>query len=526
MSEHPATACPPLSALLRLSDGETEPGEDIALENHLWRCESCRDRLAALEAIAEECVSAVVPVPGAESAGHAFLTGLQEHIRSKPVQVGTAKGWFTAAAAIPLVVLLLILSRSHTAVVQADMLVARALRAEEAMPELPAARVRWTSNDVGRARTYDAALAFDGTSARLSTANQTMVSALAPHGLDLEHPFSIKPFVSWRASLRHRRDVVREADDLIVLETATAEGAIRMAEVAVRRDTYVVVRVAFEFEDIGRVHIEPRGTADDDVIPVKSTEPGLPAVSGLEREELDYAELRARLALRAADLDLDERLRIVPSTSQTAVRMEGVTSAGQLDKLRELLSNVHRIELSIRAGAVAGTVDGPPVEISRELAGWLDRTYGTGDSEAKRRFVPALRRSVDLVGVRLAALNGVSMRYPPSAVRAMPAKHQALFKALIDEHYRAVNETLDACGGYVAVLAGETASLAIARTSAPRDWRSRTSRALQAARDMERLFGPESPLEPPQGEGVAPGSRNRFGIRTAFEQIWNDVNRR
>lgn len=529
MSESFKSNCPPLAALLRVSDGEASLAERRLLSPHLWHCAKCRDRLSALESLAEECASVVDPVDaGTNASVGEFVAGLHQHVRAKPVSVGGARRWLPAAVVVPAMVFLLLLSRSHTVVVQAEELLTRALQVESADPApASAARVRWlplTSAFQPSRREASAMLhsASDDPSGAAAV-DPVVVGQLREHGIELGQTLSIKPFRTWRAGLSDRRDVVIELDDLIVLRTSTSRGRIRAAEVAVRRHSYILVRETFILDGLGRLDIERRADNEARVPGSLASEPPRPPEhSPADRGALEYAELRARLALRASDLDLGDTVRLDANASTGVVRIEGSASMTARRAVSDALADVPGIDLAIAVGTPALNDVTMPA-MTPGLTRWLDRTYGPDASDAKLRFVPELRRDVMLVVKRLAILDELARRYPARAVRSMTSARGSLLRTLVDRHHAALAETLNSCGARIAVLSGTTPSLPVAQANTPSDWRTRVTRARVPAADLGRLL--REPMFEKEQDSSAPGDPTAVAILSAFVQLWVELNR-
>lgn len=87
-------------------------------------------------------------------------------------------------------------------------------------------------------------------------------SQFAAAQLDPDNPLSARSFEHWRDSLASKRDTVLTLPDVVVIQTTTREGELRMASLQLRSADYVPTEAHFEF--LGQ---EPIDVAEEDRLP-------------------------------------------------------------------------------------------------------------------------------------------------------------------------------------------------------------------------------------------------------------------
>jgi len=224
-----------------------------------------------------------------------------------------------------------------------------------------------------------------------SKAGTRLSNELAGAGVSWENPLSAGSFVEWHEREAVRSDdVARIGNDLLTLTTSVASGAIISESITVRRTDFHTVARSIQFREEGKIEIAEldyallgwNASTETMFEPVSSnpltanspSAASLPLIH-LSSEELDEAELQARLALSRIDADSSEPLEF--SRSDNAVQISGVVATderknqllGQLRLLPHVITsifsvdelNAHRSPQNSGAGAtqVYSSIGGP-----------------------------------------------------------------------------------------------------------------------------------------------------------------------
>ncbi len=280
---------------------------------------------------------------------------------------------------------------------------------------------------------------------------EQLKGTLAAAGVPWEEPLSASAFQSWHDRQEIKRDKVeRTGDDLLTLTTSVQGGAVANESLTVRIADFHPVARNIQFRDAETVELAELDYAvlgwnavNDSIFePVASwpaAAPPLIAVPSLPtREELDEAELRARLALSRLNAE-SEQLEVSRSNKNVLVKGIVETDARKnslLAQLRPLLHVTPSIfsleELNARRvserSSIAGIQEYSDVAHSSPLETFLRQ------QEKTPRDVNSISQQVldAAVAVQQAsgALTELSRRFPPAA-------------HLSDQARVALNELLD-----------------------------------------------------------------------------------
>jgi hypothetical protein len=280
-----AGACPSLADLLLAAEGELPPVAQLKVSRHLRQCRGCQAMLATTASVMDVVVRQVMKPFGDTDTGDAaaearyqrFLEKLhtrkQQRIHQSP-SASPFRRWLPLAAG--LLVAAALFSAPQGAVIQADELVKHAVSVEHTRPVGSAQRLRIARtpaniiarSGVGVPSYLAEASITDGiidgiivasTTIAPDSQTATLISQLARHRFDWQHPLRVDDFDAWRHGLARRQDAVIDLprSPFVTLRTTTADaGELREVELTVRRDSYRVVREVFKFEDGGLLTIE------------------------------------------------------------------------------------------------------------------------------------------------------------------------------------------------------------------------------------------------------------------------------
>jgi hypothetical protein len=600
--------CPDVAELELASEGELPKRRLESVREHVRRCARCRERLGeASNVIAAygEVICDAPPTPAEIDAADArydrFRARLREEAaqpqarpRLRPAVVATsswpalalktrmkARPWLPVAAALPVIVLALVFSRSYTSTLKADELLTRAVVREQAAPKATVQRVQIHFTPSTRARaggarvasgatiTRDVGAAVVPTSPPPAFAEETLAALFAAHHLDLADPLSVSRFQAWRSSLIQKRDVVqsREGDGLLALKTMTDEGTLRSAEIVVRQSDYHPVRQNLDFENVGEVEIVEVATWVVSTPPRVQPAPAAPVASArpapaVDPSALDDAELEARRVLHQAAADLDPRVSV--ARTNRAVEVRGTVQRAGRTSLEARLGAIGHVVPNLKAGpveplpahaaapnsapiapaadstaprdiapvlivpspaesapATEGAAPATAAPVTTALGRWRSRTFG--DAASSAAFGPELARAVDRLRARAAALQALAVRYPErEAGRLAPESAQKL-QDLVAEHYRDLANELDALDGQLAFFLG-TSTRQTPRTAVAADWRVRaaqlaveTVRLRDAVRGLLQLEDVPLPGEIKAGRGEPAALSD---VRRALDALW------
>ncbi len=248
--------------------------------------------------------------------------------------------------------------------------------------------------------------------------------------------------------------------------------------------------------------------------PMTST-PVAPAAPPANGHELDRAELRARLVLAQAGLDLSGDIRVFRTPN--AVHIEGTTpSADQQRIARARLTAIDHVRTDLHIGQPSSTC---PDEVAKRAAmtrpgldQWLAHTFI--DPASRTSFRSDLMRSISAVHQRLTLLDALARRYP-NARHQLQGSELDLFQKLVALHYAKLRTELDAAKTRISVLAGSD-SLVLAASTCPATWPERTTIALSNATTLERQL--QNLLAQHDLTATA-----RQRVRTTFQSLWTSM---
>ncbi len=177
-----------------------------------------------------------------------------------------------------------------------------------------------------------------------------MRKMFASAGLNWEAPLSALDYSRWRSAQLHAKDNVKQTGDgLITLVTTSSEGDIAQESLTVRKSDFHAINRTIHLRDEGQLEIAELSYAvlgwnevNADLFASLSVEPVItahlppPPPTG---EQLDDAELGARLALHRLNADTNEQIQI--TRSQTSIQVNGVVDT--MERKQKLSRELHQI---------------------------------------------------------------------------------------------------------------------------------------------------------------------------------------
>lgn len=567
--EDTGPACPDLAALLRASSGEVLSRETRRVQAHAETCAACAEEMRRIDAANSDMRA----VRDADAGARPFHPATQEarfarrlHERKqarihRPSRRPIGR-WLPAAAIFPLIVLTVLLSRTHTAVLRADALLQRAVTESHTLPpgleqaqrvriefkpakERAAAALRQAAATIGQASTQTDAVSVvrelvNGLA--IASGTEPPAASLAPPGalaqvldlqpVDWQRPLGIERLQTWRLALTDKQDQITPiGHDLVALRTTTMQGVLREVTLIMRRDSYRVIKQTLVFDGFGRVEIEEIAQRLRPVQPaarptpmVASAETAAPAATdAADADDMERAEIEARFVLRDTELDLGGDVHV--ARVHELVRVDGaVASAEQRRAVGTRLTALPRVHVALRVktGASGAGANGaaPAAGAARpDLSGWVSRNFEEG-AAARATFMPELTRLASTVARRLDALQELAQRYPDAQVQRLTPDARARLRTLVNRHYAALNADLEALNRRMAVLLGSTPrNLPLAH--APSDWTRRATAGLAHARAFDQLVQElltHVDISEDGGRGTAESMAHTFSA------LWDAVN--
>jgi hypothetical protein len=373
--------------LSRLLSGELGRGQLLSAEEHLSKCWQCRSRREQLEAAALGFVEfrkrAIAPnLPLSARRREQFFAALRQHaedVESSSPRLTTAYRFLDFKHMNPVIATVVIVVFAASMVflvwqqniprVSASELLDRA-SVWDASPAKGAAqgvlyqRIRVHAGT----RTLERSLYHDVEGKRhprihsLGAEETQLQTRLAQAGVDWNDPLSPRAYKEWRDRLQNAKDrVSRNGDGLLTLTTSSSEGLVMQSSLTVRGDDFRPIERTVGFRGAETVEITEvnHDVLSWDVISDSLFEPVAVAARSAAappsvkvpvplhflpapptKEQLDYAELQALLALDRANADTGEQIRV--SRSGAEVLVKGIVDTEQ--RKQDLLSALRPIQ--------------------------------------------------------------------------------------------------------------------------------------------------------------------------------------
>jgi hypothetical protein len=413
MNAHRHRPCPNLDDVLLAVEGVLPPEVDESVSTHIGECVECQRRIRQAQLSVdsrfldsathgEDTASTPCDQRAGEWHDRGVLNTLDERERSRADQAGigwTIRRGLSAAAAMIAFLVTLLFSPTHSVIVDANELVQLVARAERAhrMPHTDGARFRFTPDTVGEpfntVQEFGSNPAPDATPSGVPPA---LARVLASYHFEWRQPLSVERFVAWRTShacSRQDRVVRRASDGLLVLSTTVLDGELREVELKLDAETYRVLNQTLVFQGVGRLEIEALAQGTPSYAPTRTSPSPVVAVASRRpnRDELDRAELHARLVLGHTGLDMRGNVRV--SRTPEAVRVEGtLASPGQHRGAGKQLAAIKHVQVDLHVGNLSNTsaTQGVVRTVTAKpgLGRWVNRTFD--DPAARGSFVTGL----------------------------------------------------------------------------------------------------------------------------------------
>jgi hypothetical protein len=528
--------CPALEDVLLATEGHLRTAEHAIVVAHVRDCAACQQLVHDLDDLALASVgggvsmldddAAVFNEPRERARFAERLHRQEQALGHRRTGMAVAR-WVSVAAvlALPLLVIGFLFSRSHVAIVQADELVRRAVLAQGRSSTPPqTVRFDWWPPNAPASHSFNVVqpladlAAVERTQARAARELPASVrEALAVFEFDWRRPLSLDGVLRWRASHLDRHDEVVPLPDprFLLVRMTTIDGAPRVLELTLERETYRVVRHVLVFADNGRVEIELVPTPIDSVR--EAAAPPAIAPSVVSRDELDRVELDARVLLGQAGLDVRGDVRV--SHSAAGVRIAGSVPSGTAYRTtRARVAALPHVQVSL---VVRDPADGGVTRDAGRSASGLpalmqrldDAASGptlTGDA-----FGPTLTRAAGQVRRRLDVLQELAERYSAAEVEPLSTDARVTLNRLLDLQYDALGDDLRELNAQMTTF-GAAPKAGSETLHAPPDWRFRATAARSHAISLERLMQAFVSRED------APAAQRQ--VLATFGALWDTLN--
>lgn len=451
---------------------EGELGKDAAeVSRHLQQCWVCRERLEWMNQGVFTFLDYYrnVLAPGSPAAGQP--SDLPRALRceiARPVAAGRLRemlrkvtgaalrvsvpAWITTIASVGLFVVLPFLS-----VVEPPQLTAAEFLERVCQPRALSARVHGPAERRRvRIRRGHQVFYSDSTGAVTGHSPQpdsAVLTALTIAHVDRRDPLNPRDFVEWHRTVKSPRDVIRESDRSITLETTVAvDGPLRMAALTVDRSDWRPIAHHIEFRDQPSIDVEelPAGFPSPPIASVAQTHDPVastavaPTGTGPTDSQLDEAEVELREALFGVQADR-YAAPVIRRGPQSIALLALAASDAQRDQLLAAVQDIPFVTPRIvtpqtkeaaneqaTASPVLATPASSPRRRRPPLADQL-RQYCGGLDEANA-YLAALAESHSETLMASSALTSLAARYSKADEDRLPADLQIRLSRLVGDY--------------------------------------------------------------------------------------------
>lgn len=523
--------------LMRGAFGELQPDEAALFQDHLSTCEKCRlefeeirDTCAEFRAFYQTEFKESLPPP--PQGWRTFRSALakQESRRTSPFAriraifsaPFTVRRFGPVAVGVCLVILLVaaVFRMREVPGVSANEILNRGVTVQdEALGKVSRATVYQKIRVRRGPKTYVRTLYRDVVRKRQverwsgNEATELAGSFEAIH-YDWADPLSPGGIRDWLATREEHdksaSETVSQSQGMFTVTSTSSKDPVQEARFVVRESDYHPVSAHFDLrgqDDLELTElaysVQPVETIDTDIRaeltpPVEPSPERLPAGRApghaTAAADLDSIEIQARYALHRQQADLGEETQIERTTNAVIVR--GLVSSDQRRaELRAALAHLPgvRIELETaeeaagrQAGAIASAAESPhgaprqPAALQKALAERFP------DQEARDAFVLATIECSQRSLSHGFALRKLAERYPATAAAALPEEAQRQLAAMLGDHRRAMQASVQELFERLAPLTGPVPQAA-AGDALARPWQEVQHSLLADLRRMDQI---------------------------------------
>lgn len=365
--------------MARLISGELSSYREFRVNTHLNKCWQCKARREALEKASFQVVEyrksqleRCLPLNPRrrqeffkqldevweETSVPSWRFHLTTYLRALPASLMNPAYASTFVVAIAAVLLFFIWHRNPPAMSSRTFL-AQAVQAQTQQQSATTSgviyqkvRVRAGARTVERAIYRDAARKRKPRVLTLKPDERALQTELVSGGVDWDQPLSAHDYASWHERQSLVRDEVRPSGQgLLTLTSTVPSGPVVAESLTVRVADFHPVQRTVAMRDsenieIAEVHYDVLGwdAVSDALFEPLDRAPAVPAIASawsnlLSPEQLDLAELQARLVLNRLNADSTENLEF--SRTQTRVEVKGIVEDTQ--RRNELVAELKRV---------------------------------------------------------------------------------------------------------------------------------------------------------------------------------------
>jgi hypothetical protein len=365
--------------MTKLIDGELSSMHEFRAKSHLGKCWQCKARRETLEKAAFQVVEyrkhqLERRLPLSPKRREMFFERLDEVLE----ETATAPWWSRVlsqlrSASIPhmnpvfastfvivaAIVLLVVIWQRNSAPVSASVFLEKAVQAEARQSNPTLSGVIYQKVEIKtKSKTFERAFYWDVSHKRKPRAElirsdeAAIRKVLDAAGVDWQQPLSAEAFKEWHNRQFTAEDKVRRSgDDLLTLTTALSSGPIAAESLTVRaQDFHAVSRTVSMRDDknieIAEVHYDVLGwdAVNDTLFEPLGGSVATPFIASMlphlpSPEQLDLAELQARLVLNRLHADSTEQLEFL--RSQSSVEVKGIVESNA--RKQELVSQLRAV---------------------------------------------------------------------------------------------------------------------------------------------------------------------------------------
>jgi anti-sigma factor RsiW len=365
--------------ITKFIDGELSSLHEFRVKAHLGKCWQCKARRETLEKAAFQ----VVEYRKHKLESHLPLSSKRremffEHLDKVLEETTTAPWWSRVlsqlrSVSIPhmnpvfsstfvivaAVVLLVLIWQRNTVPVSASIFLEKAVQeeAQQSSPTLSGViyqkvEIKTKSKTIERGLYRDISHQRRPRAEKVATDEDGVRKQLDAAGVDWQQPLSAGAFKMWHdRQLTAEDDVRRSGNDLLTLTTALPSGPIAAESLTVRAQDFHAVRRTISMRndeniEIAEVHYDMLGwdAVNDTLFEPLGGNVATPSVTSalphfVSPEQLDLAELQARLLLNRLHADSTVQLEFL--RSQTSVEVKGVVESNV--RKQELVSQLRAI---------------------------------------------------------------------------------------------------------------------------------------------------------------------------------------
>lgn len=484
--------------LLTYADGELNPADAAAVDEHVAGCSECRTRLVQLRSDLadlstrhrERKLAAVRAAPSWADLTPEFDRLDRRRVRSRLIPARASSTWWIGAAAAALFAAA-IWNFSTTRTVSAAQLLERASSTYAASEPGRRIAVRTRNHSFVRPARLPA-------SSRQPSSQLKILFEQANFNWD--DPLSAASFARWRDQLPAKQDRVsviepagESGEKLYRIRTTTSHGVLSDAALIMRVADLRPIRETLLFRNSEIVEISET-TATEPVTPNQpvtrppliASEPGDPRGTSVGPEE----ELRVLAALNEISVDLGDPVEVNRDDVLGRLTITGVDIApGRQEQIRHAIRGIPGVVVEftqprpLEPGAPPEPLAPATAQQRSALHDRLEARLGARDRV--EQFIDTLLADSESALARSHALRKLAARFPPEVERTLSTFAR---QVLVDLRGRHLQALLSFSRSIETRLTGLIGSPAAAPAGGCPDWQQCASSVLQASQSFDQVL--------------------------------------